>query len=192
VQQRREQLPMQLVHVVVVPFEAKRSFGVLGGDHRAGLGDDALGDLAHLKDVCCQCGRHGAPGIPQPGHLGDVTSEVSHALKVRAHPHGCDDDPQISGHRLLTGEEINGKDVQPGADEVKLLVGLDDALGQLHVGVEQGCGGPGYRRSGEMGHLDELIGDRLQVLVEGVTHTEKSLGQAKAAWRSRPESGTST
>ncbi len=175
VEDRIEQLPVQLVHGVVVLLEAERGAGVLGRDHRPGLGDDPLGDLAHLEDVRGERRGYGAVRVAQPCDLRDVPGEVAHALEVRAHPHRGDHDPQVGGDGLLAGQQIDRERVQLGAERVEVVVGGDDALGKVDVAVEQSGRGPGDRRAGQPGHLDELVGDLVEVVVERGTHTVEAL-----------------
>ena len=99
-----------------------------------------------------------------------MPGEVAHPLEVGAHPHRGDDDAQVGGDRLLAGEQVDGQRVELSRMRVELLVGLDDRLGQVDVGVEQGGRGPGHGRAGQPGHLDELVGDGVEVLVERVAH----------------------
>ena len=63
VEQRREQAAVQPVHDVVVGLELGRGRDVAAGDDRAGLGDEPLGDLAHLEDRAAQL----RPGRRTPG-----------------------------------------------------------------------------------------------------------------------------
>ena len=85
---------------------------VLGGDDRAALGDDPLGDLAHLQDGGADVGGHGGLGVAQPRDLGDVAGEVAHALEVGAHAHRRDDHAQVGGDGLLAGEQVDGEGVE--------------------------------------------------------------------------------
>ena len=81
-----------------------------------------------------------------------------------------DDDAQVGGHRLLLGDELNGHLIDLVADGVDEVVGLDDAFGEGEVGVEQRRRRPRHRGSDEPGHLDQPVGDPVEVLVERVAH----------------------
>ena len=170
VEQRREELTVEVVHRVVVLLERDRGGDVLAGDDRPALGDDRLGDLAHLQDVGAQLRRHRGLRRAQPGDLGDVPGEVAHPLEVGAHVHGRDDDAQVGRDGLLARKQVDRQLVELDADVVELAVGLDDRLGEVDVGVEQSGRGAGDGRSGEPGQLDELVRDRVEVLVELVAH----------------------
>ena len=74
----------------------------------AGLGDDPLGDLAHLQRWSTRSsGGIGRVGVAQPRDLGDVPGQVAHPLEVGAHPHAGDDDAQVGGDRLLAGQQVD-------------------------------------------------------------------------------------
>jgi len=169
-EQHREHLTVQAVHLVVVLLELDRGVQVLARDDAAGLGHDPLGHLAHLEDRGAQHRRDGRVGVAPAGHLGDVAGEVAHPLEVRAHPHAGDDDPQVGGDRLLLGQQHDRGVVELALQGVDLLVGGDDALGQTDVGVQQRGGRAGHRRAGQPGHLDQLVGGVVELLVEGVAH----------------------
>jgi len=99
-----------------------------------------------------------------------VAGEVTHALQVGAHPHRGDDGAQVGGDGLLAGQQVEGQLVQVALDAVDLLVGGDDALGDGEVGVEQGRGGPGHAGAGQPGHLHQLVGEAVEVVVERAAH----------------------
>lgn len=54
--------------------------------------------------------------------------------------------------------------------EVDLTVALDDLLGQLDVGLEQGLRGAGERGRGEPADVDEVVGDLGELVVEDSAH----------------------
>ena len=101
--------------------------------------------------------------LPQPD--GPI-SAVNDPGAVDRGDHGA----QVGGHRLLPGEQVDRQGVELGADCVELLVGRDDALRQVHVGVEESGRRAGHGRAGQPGHLDQLVRDLVEVVVEGVAH----------------------
>ena len=141
-----------------------------------GLLDDPLGHLAHLQDRRAQLGRHGGCRVAQPRDLGHVPGQVAHPLDVAAHPHARDDDAQVGRHRLLAGQQVERHQVELGPARVDLGVGGDHRVGEVDVGVEQGRRGPAHRRRREVGHLDQRLGDAVELLVEGLAHHGVSSG----------------
>ncbi len=99
-----------------------------------------------------------------------MPGQVTHPLQVGAHPQAGDDDAQVGGHRLLPGQQSDRPLLELDLQGVDLLVRGDDALGQREVGVEQGDGGPVDRGADQSGHLDHLVGERVELLVELLAH----------------------
>ena len=64
----------------------------------------------------------------------------------------------------------NDIEVELGPPRVDLGVGGDHRVGEVDVGVEQGRRGPAHRRRREVGHLDQRLGDAVELLVEGLAH----------------------
>jgi hypothetical protein len=146
------------------------SSAVLLGDHAAGLGDQALGHLAHLDDGRAELRRDRRLGVAPAGDPGHVAGQVAHPLEVRAHPQAGDDGAQVAGNRLLAREQVEGPPVQLVAQGVDGVVGGDHALRQRQVGVLQRRGGAVDRRSDQPGHLDQLVGQSGELLVVRVAH----------------------
>ncbi len=98
-QHDREQLAVEPVDLLVVPGDVGGEADVLGGDDGAGLGDDGLGEAAHLGEGPAQLLGDGQPGVAQAGLLGDVLGEVAHALERRGDAQGADGHPQVGRRR---------------------------------------------------------------------------------------------
>ena len=170
VEQHGEQLAVQAVHDVVVELELSRDGEVAAGDHAARLGDDPLGHLAHLQDRRAQLGGDGRLGVAHPRELRHVPGEVAHPLQVGAHAQAGDDHAQIRRDRGLPGEQRQGALLDVPLEPVDLLVGADHALGQGEVRVEQGRRRPADGRPDQPGHLDHLVGEGVELLVELLPH----------------------
>jgi hypothetical protein len=99
-----------------------------------------------------------------------VPGEVAHALQVRAHPQAGDDEPQVRRDRRLPREQGQGPLLEVDLQPVDRLVGRDDALGQREVGVQQGRRRSPDRRPHPPRHLDQQVGDGLELLVELLPH----------------------
>ncbi len=161
---------MQPVHRVVVVVQFLRQLDVVRGDAAAGLGDQALGDLAHLQDRVAHLRRDRGVGVTHPCDLRDVFRQVAHALQVAAHPQGGDGDAQVHGDGLLRGQQFEDGGLDLRVEPVDLLVLGDHTLGELEVGVQQCGGGPRDGRADQAGHLHQPVGESVEFIVEGVAH----------------------
>ena len=56
------------------------------------------------------------------------------------------------------------------AAQVDRLVVLDDAVGELHIGLEQCLGRPTDGRGDQLGERDEVGRDQLELIMENLTH----------------------
>jgi hypothetical protein len=170
IQQVLEERAVQEVHLVVVLLQLHRQVDVLGDDHLGRLRHQPLRELAHLQDGRVQVVRDRPLREAQPGELRHVLGQVARALEVRGHPQRGHDDPQVSRHRLLTGEQGYGPCLQVVLQFVDLLVALDHALGQLQVTVEDRGRGAPDRRPDQPGHVHQTVTDRVKFLVVRVPH----------------------
>ncbi|MEY9487820.1 hypothetical protein RKD26_003614 [Streptomyces calvus] len=152
----------------------------------AALRHQALRQLAHLQDGGVQVLRDRARRVAQPGQLRHVLGEVAGPLQVGRHPQRRDHYAQVGRHRLLAGQQGDGAGLQVVLELVDLLVGLDHALRQLQIGVEDGGRGAPDRRPDQPGHLHQTVADRIQFLVVRVPHQGSSRAAvlASGAWAS--------
>jgi hypothetical protein len=104
-----------------------------------------------------------------------VDGVVAHALEVGHHAQRRHEHAQVAGDRLLAGHEVERPLLRAPVEGVDRLVGADDHLGQLEVGVEQGGGCPAHGGAGQVGHLHQGAGDAVELVVVGVAHG-RSLG----------------
>ncbi len=118
-----------------------------------------------------------------------MLGQVAGALQVGAHPQGGDHDPQIGGDRLLPRQQRDRPGLQFALEVVDLLVGGDDALGELEVRVEHRRGGAPDRGADEPGHLDQALADRIELLVVRVPHRVSSLVTCRSGRPAGPSRG---
>jgi hypothetical protein len=71
---------------------------------------------------------------------------------------------------LLARNQIDRSPVDILANDVDRCIAVDHAFSGAEVGIEQRLGGPRNRVADELGHFDELIGDRIKLVVVGVAH----------------------
>ena len=73
-----------------------------------------------------------------------------------------------------------GLQARPGGRRARVTG--DDARGELRVAVDEGAGGHGEGGSGELGEPDELVGELVEVVMEGVAHGCPSLVRIVTPW----------
>jgi hypothetical protein len=174
-----EELPVQVVHDVVVLLELRRHLDVAAGDDAARLGDDLLRGVAHLHDDAAQRRRDGRRGVAPTGDLRDVHGVVAHPLQVGHHPQRGDQHPQVAGDRLLARQQVEGPRLGLAVQRVHGLVVGDHRLGQLQVGVQQGGRRPAHGGAHQVGHLDQRGGDGVELVVVGVAHLRRVDGASR-------------
>ena len=170
VQEHREELAVQAVHDVVVALEFAGHRHIPTGDHRPGFGDDALRDLAHLQDRPAQLRRDGAGRVAPAGHLRHVEREVAHPLQVRDDAQRGDDHAQVARNGRLSRHHVERPLFDLVPQQVDGLVATDDTLGEPEIGVEKRGGGTRHRGRHQVGHFDEAVRKRRQLLVERLAH----------------------
>ena len=104
------------------------------------------------------------------GDLRDVRGLIPDALHVPDHLQGGGDRAQVPGHRLLLEEEAHAQALNLPLLPVNLHLPGNGHLGHGRIVVQQGrrAGGDGLLAHGP--HADELLVQRLQLLVKTVSH----------------------
>jgi hypothetical protein len=85
---------------------------------------------------------------------------VTHPFEVRAHPQAGDDRAQVSGYRLLAGEQVECAALQVMMKIIDQVVGFDHGLGELETASSRWWPWPSPSRP--TGHLDQLVADRVK------------------------------
>ena len=85
---------------------------------------------------------------------------VAHALQLQHHVLKADDEPQVTGHRLLRGHDHKSPLAQLAMQLVDLLVTRDDFFGERVVAIDQGVHGFG---DGLLDHAAHANDARLQL-----------------------------
>src|SRR5437868_12906801 len=129
---------------LIVAFGDRPSLVLISLDH-------GTQDLVHLR-----FGDLGHPGQVDIGfELGQVVEAersprnadrvVAHTLQLQHHVLEADDEPQVTGHRLLRRHDHESPLAQLAMQLVDLLVTRDDFLGECVVAIDQGAHGFGER-----------------------------------------------
>jgi hypothetical protein len=106
----REQLPVQLVHDVVVLLELRRHLMSRPAMTLPALATISSAAWPISQHVDAQRRRHRRRGVAAAGDLGDVHGVVAHPLEVGDHPQRGDDDAQVARDGLLAGSRSKARD----------------------------------------------------------------------------------
>lgn len=108
--------------------------------------------------------------MPPQRCLRHVVGEVAHPLQVGRHVQGGDHGAQVGGDRRLPGEQVTHPLLDVPVEVVDLGVPLDDRLGGLPIGGEQGAGGLAHGGADALRHVHKQLADDLEVGPELVAH----------------------
>jgi hypothetical protein len=89
------------------------------------------------------------------GGLGDVDGLIADALKVVVDAGDGEDKAEIHGHQLMQGQKLDYAVVDLHLELVDGVFFVEDALGELLVGVQDGMDGLMDGAFGETAHPEE-------------------------------------
>jgi hypothetical protein len=102
-----------------------------------------------------------------------VHSQVAHPLQVGHHPQRRYQHAEVTGHRLLEGEDLEALVLDRLAGPVDVRVRADDAFGELRVRAEQCRGGLPGGLLDATGHRDQVGDHARQLFVVHLTHARE-------------------
>jgi hypothetical protein len=170
VQQDLEEVPLQLVHAVVVVLQLRGQIGVRAGEHVGDFAGHPVGDVAHLLEHRAQLGRHGRRRVPAPGRLGHVLGQIAHPLQVGGDVQRGDDGPQVGRDRRLPRDGVGHLDLHVAVELVDFDVAFDDRLGGLQIRREQRRRGLTQRGSHGLRHGHQQPADLVEVGLKLLAH----------------------
>ena len=104
-EQDAEHRAVQRVHLVVAQADLAAGRGVAADERLERVGQHLARQPRHLDDLGLGRDR---PALVQPlGRLGDVDRVVAHPLEVVGDLERGGEHPEVAGHRLLEGEEVD-------------------------------------------------------------------------------------
>jgi hypothetical protein len=109
------------------------------------------------------------------GALRNVHGLIADALEIIVNAGNREDEAQVGGHELVESEELNDAVVD---FELKLVDGvffIEDTLGELFIGIEDGVNRLMDGALGEAAHPEKALFELVQVLFEVSFHNGLSL-----------------
>jgi hypothetical protein len=102
--------------------------------------------------------------------LGDVDGLIPDALEIVIDAGNSQDEAEINGHKLVQGEKLNDAVVDFHLELVDGVFFVEDALGELLIGVQDGVNGLVHGAFGEAAHPKQALFQLVQIFFEVAFH----------------------
>ena len=173
VQHRGEQLPLQVVHQVVLDLEPPGQVDVALPQDDTGLVGQVHADPAHPLDDRPDLRRDDVGGMTTTGGLGDVDGQRAHPLQVRDDPDRRHHGAQVGGHRRLQRQQLERDVLGVRPHLVQPDIGGDHLLGQGKVGVQQSLGCIAQCITGDHAHRGTVFAEIGESHLIGLSHESR-------------------
>jgi hypothetical protein len=120
-----------------------------------GVADHFFGYFAHAREIDVRL--HPRVTKDADGGLGDIDGLIADAFEIVVDARDGQDEPQIGSHQLMEGEELNDAVVEFNLELVDGVFFVEDTLGELLVGVQDGVDGLVDSALGEAAHPEEAL-----------------------------------
>ena len=141
---------------------------VAANDGVEGVTDHFFGDFGHAREI--DVGFYAWMAQDADAGLGDVDGLIADALEVVVDAGDGEDEAEVGGHQLMQREELEDAVVDFELELVDLAFFVEDALGELFVGVENAVNGLVDGPLGERAHPEEAFFDDVEVFFEVAFH----------------------
>ena len=168
-----ENLIAVVVHLIVGGEDFLREFDVAADDGVEGVADHFFGKLAHAREV--HVGLHARVAEDAQGALGDVDGLVADALEIVVDARNGQHEAEINGHELVEREKLDDAVVNFHLKLVDGVFFVEDALGKLLVGFQDGVNGLMDGALGEAAHPEQALFQFVQIFFEVAFHELLSL-----------------
>jgi hypothetical protein len=157
-----------VVDLVVGGENFLRKLDVAADDSVEGVADHFLDELAHARQV--DVGLDTGMAEDAQSALSDVDGLIADALEIVVDARDRQDEAEIDGHELVQRKKLNDAVVD---FHLKLIDGvffLEDALGELFVGFQDGVNGLVDGTLGEAAHPEQPLFQFIQIFFEVPFH----------------------
>ena len=148
-----EHLCLQPVQLIVTIQHPSGQVHVPLDERIERIAQHALRDRGHPRNVDEFLDR-GMLQIPL-SRLGDVDGQIAHAFEIGVDLDRRDDRPQVDGHRLVQGEQLEAAVVDFDVQAVDRVVADEHAFDQLQVALDEGAYGEPDAVFREATHLEQ-------------------------------------
>ena len=178
-----EDLVAVVVDLVVHGENFLGQLDVAADDGVEGVADHFFGDFAHAREI--DVGFHARVAQDADAGLRDVDGLVADALEIVVDARDGEDEAEIDGHQLMEREELDDAVVDFELELVDGVFFVEDALGELFVGVEDGVDGLVDGALGEAAHPEQAFFDFVQIFFEVAFHLILASVSAQGLLRGR-------
>jgi hypothetical protein len=157
-----------VVHLIVGGEDALREFDVAADDGVEGVANHFLDEFAHAREI--DVGLDARVAEDAQGALSDVDGLIADALEVVVNARDRQDEAEIRGHELVQGEKLHDAVVDFHLELVDGVFFLEDTLGKLFIGFQNGVNGLVNGALGEAAHPEQALFQLVQVFFEVAFH----------------------
>jgi hypothetical protein len=163
-----ENLVAVVVDLVVHGENFLGEVDVATDDGVQGVADHFFGDFAHAREIDVRF--YAGMAEDADAGLGDVDGLIADALEVVVDARDSEDEAEVGGHELMEREDLNDAVVDFELKLVDLIFFVEDALGELFVGIENAVNGLMDGALGERAHPEESFFDDVEIFFEVAFH----------------------
>jgi len=163
-----ENLIAVVVHLIVGGKDALCKLHVAADDSVEGVADHFLDQFAHTRKIDVRLDARVAEDAE--GALRDVDSLIADALEIVVDARNRQDEAEIGGHELVQGEKLDDAVVNFHLKLVDGVFFLEDALGELLIGFQNGVNGLVNGALREAAHPEQALFQLVQIFFEVAFH----------------------
>src|SRR5258708_2816130 len=187
-EQFTENLIAVVVHLIVGGEDSLGELHIAADDGVEGVANHLLGELAHAREI--DVGLHAGVAKDAQGALGDVDSLIADALEIVVDAGDSQRESEVDGHELVQGKKLNDAIVDFHLELVDGVFFLEDAIGELFIGIQNGVNGLVNGAFRQAAHPEQpffhLVDVFLKVAFHGVLSSESSRSSLARILQRRP------
>src|SRR6267143_7316894 len=163
-----ENLVAVVVHLIVGGQDALRELDVAADDGVEGIANHLFGEFAHAREIDVRF--HARMTEDAQGSLRDVDGLIADAFEIVIDARDRQHEAEIDGHKLVQSEKLNDAIVDFHLELVDGVFFLEDAVGELFVGFQNGVNGLVDGAFREAAHPEQALFHLVQVFFEVAFH----------------------
>src|ERR1700674_1635405 len=167
-EQFTENLVAVAVDLIVGGEDTLGEFDVAADDGIEGAANHLLDEIAHARQIDVRL--HARVAKDALGSLGDVDGLIADALEIVIDARDRQHEAEIDGHELVQSEKLNDAIVNFHLELVDGVLLLEDALGELFIGFQNGVDGLVDGALREAAHPEQALFHLVQVFFEVAFH----------------------